>query len=120
MSRINVGRTFADKDHPGRWYVVLVVDEVWALVWWEDGKPHAVPFDQRKELGIRLDSFDFSMKQLLTRWGVTAKVVDKFLEERMYRYDPDVKNVRETRRPLTGRTLEVIRPRHPLPRVGPE
>ena len=38
MSRVNVGRTFADKDRPARWYVYLKVSGIYSLVWWEKGK----------------------------------------------------------------------------------
>lgn len=112
MSRVNVGRTFADKDKPSRWYVVLKVDHVYALVWWEGGEPHAVPVSEMKRRKIKLDSFDFPMSQLLHRWGITARQLDEFLESGMYRHEPDVSHVRSTRKPTNGRTTHHLKHRH--------
>lgn len=109
---ISAGRTFADKDHPTRWYVVLRVDYVWSLVWWEKGKPKTIPLAHVQSGRVRITSFPFPVSQLLARWGITSKDLDLFMEQHVYRHDPDVIEVRATRRPLTGRTLEVVRQRH--------
>lgn len=116
--KINAGRTFADKDRPTRWYVVLPVDAIWSLVWWENGKAKTIPLSHMKKKKIRITAFDFPMSQLLARWGVDAKTVDRFLEEHIYRWDPDVIRVRKTRRPLTGRTIDVVRHAHRSHGVG--
>ena len=112
VARLNVGRTFADKDRPDRWYVVLIVDGCWSLVWWEDGVPHEIPTSQIKRRKVRLDAFDFPMNQLLARWGISARDLDAFLEQRMYRWDADVREVRNNRQPLNGRTTLHVRHRH--------
>lgn len=109
--RINVGRTFADKDNPGHWYVYLRVDGIYLLCRWEEG---VLRTKLRNE--VRLDAFDFPVYQLLARWGITSATLDAFMERSYYRDDADVKNVRATRRPINGRTIEHVRPRH---RVDP-
>ena len=118
MTRLNVGRTFADRDVLGRWYVVLVVDGVWSLVWWEDGTPREIPTSQVKRRKLRLESWDFPVSQLPCRWGITLAVLDEFLEHRMYKWDKDVREVRAKRTPLNGRTVVHVRHRHRSHRVG--
>lgn len=103
MARVALGKTFADLDHPGRWYVLLPVDGAFCLVWWEGGRPRTVLRSQ-----VRIEQRDFAVYQLLARWGIKTSELDAFLERRFYRWEPDVRKVRQTRKPLTtpGRTLE--------------
>lgn len=115
---VNAGRTFADKDRPRRWYVVLKVDFAWSLVWWEKGRVRTIPLSHMKQRKIRITAFDFPMSQLLDAWGVTTRQIDQYLEQHMYRWDDDVQHVRATRRPLTGRTIDVVRPSHRHHGVG--
>ncbi len=109
---ISAGRTFADKDEPTRWYVVLPIDYVWSLAWWEEGVLKTRPIRDVQSGKVRITSFSFPVSQLIMRWGITSKQLDEFMEEHVYRHEPDVLNVRATRRPLTGRTIEHVRPRH--------
>ena len=99
MSRMGVGKTFADKDRPNRWYVCLPVDGVWSFVWWEGRFYTVLPNE------VRVEPYAFSIYQHVTRWGVSIREVDRFIEDRFYKWDPDVKNVRATRDPLNNKTI---------------
>lgn len=117
-AQIAAGRTFADVNNPLRWYVVLPVDFVWSLVWWEGGKPKVLPIAEVQGGRVEVTAFGFPVSQLLARWGITSAELDRFLEDHFYRHDRDVQTVRATRRPLTGRTLEHVRERYRGPAVG--
>ncbi len=112
MTRINTGRTFVDKGDPGRWYVILEVDSVWSLVWWENGFPRWFPVSEMKTRSVSLEAYDFPVYQLLARWRTSSKAIDEFMERHVYRQHADVKRVRMTRRPLNGRTIDHVRHRH--------
>ena len=113
MSKVNLGRTFADKDHPGHWYVYLRVNGVYLLCRWERGV-----LKTKLRNDVRIDAFDFSVYQLLTAWGITSRELDAFMERHTYLGDPDVVRVRRDNKPLNGRTIEHVRHRHPDPNVG--
>lgn len=109
MSRMGVGKTYADKDQPLRWYVALVLDGIWVFVWWEDGRFHSVLPNR-----VRVEAYDFSIFQLCTRWGVRVQEIDRFLERKLYAPHPDVKHVRETGTYMMGRTLVHVKEKHDL------
>jgi len=112
VGKVNACRTFADRDFPLRWYVVLPVDRVWSLVWWEEGKVKTIALAHMKRKRVRLTSYEFPLSQLLMRWGLTSKELDRYLEAHVYKWNRDILKVRATRKPLTGKTLEIVRPVH--------
>ncbi|KKL72350.1 hypothetical protein LCGC14_2085820, partial [marine sediment metagenome] len=122
--RVNAGRTFADKDRPTRWYVVLPVDAVWSLVWWEDGRVRTIPMSHMTREKIRITVFDFPMSQ---RHMQLSDVITFHGYDKPKEFEQKIVTCKEYQRPIIctewltrqrGNTFESILPLFAQHHVG--